>query len=281
MPLADVAGKVAVITGAASGIGRAVAFRCAADGMKVVLADIEEPPLNAARAELSDKGADVLDVVCDVSKASSMEELAEKAVTTFGGVHMVHLNAGVATGGPMWQLSEADWQWVLGVNLWGVIHGVRAFVPIMLEQNEPAHVVMTASMAGLTSGPMMSAYNVSKHGVVTMAETLRRELTMMGGLIGVSVLCPGWVNTGIGDSGRNRPSDLQSSGVDLANLAGGSIREVLQQGLSPDHVADLVLEAVKNDRFYILTHPEWKGLIRQRMEDILEERTPSIMMFPE
>ena len=281
MPVADVTGKVAVVTGAASGIGRAVAFRCASEGMKVVLADIEEPPLNATRAELSDKGADVLDVVCDVAKASSMEELAEKAVSTFGGVHMVHLNAGVATGGPMWQLTEADWQWVLGVNLWGVIHGVKAFVPIMLEQNEPAHVVMTASMAGLTSGPMMSAYNVSKHGVVTIAETLRRELTMMGGLIGVSVLCPGWVNTGIGDSGRNRPSDLQSSGVDLANLAGGSIREVLQQGLSPDHVADLVLDAVKNDRFYILTHPEWKGLIRQRMEDILEERAPSIMMFPQ
>ena len=278
--ITELPGSVAVVTGAASGIGRAVASRCAAEGMKVVLADIEEPRLNDARAELSDRGATVLAVRTDVSDGASMAALAEEALKAFGKIHLVHLNAGVATGGPIWQLTDADWKWVLGVNLWGVIHGVQAFVPILIEQGEPAHVVNTASMAGLTSAPFMGAYNVSKHGVVTISETLKRELGMFGSHIGVSVLCPGWVDTNIGESGRNRPAELSGGSGELADLGGGALRGVLESGLAPAQVADLVLEAVKTDRFYILTHPEWNDLIKARMEDILEDRAPQMMMFP-
>src|SRR5581483_9446995 len=175
----DVKGKVAVVTGAASGIGNAVATRLAAEGMKVVLADIEEGPLADAEKKLADEGATVLAVPTDVTKGDQVDALAEKTFATFGTAPVVHNNAGVATGGPMWTLSEADWQWVLGVNLWGVIHGVRAFVPRMVEQAE-GHVVNTASMAGLTSAPMMGPYNVSKHGVVTLSETLAAELVLFG-----------------------------------------------------------------------------------------------------
>jgi short-subunit dehydrogenase len=158
---------------------------------------------------------------------------------------------------------------------------VRVFVPILLEQAEQAHIVNTASMAGLTSSAFMGAYNVSKHAVVTLSETLKRELTMFGGMVGVSVLCPGWVNTGIGESARNRPAELSGpGGVDLANLGGGALKGVLEAGLAPDTVAELVLDAVTNDRFYILTHPEWKDMIRTRMEDILEDRTPGSVSFP-
>jgi NAD(P)-dependent dehydrogenase (short-subunit alcohol dehydrogenase family) len=192
----------------------------------------------------------------------------------------------VAAGGPIWTLSENDWKWVLGVNLWGVIHGVRSFVPRMLAGGGPGHVVATASMAGLISGGIMGPYNVSKHGVVTLAETLQRDLTMMGSSIGVSVLCPGWVNTGIGESGRNRPDALrndEASGDILGSdvVAGASpLKGVLEAGLAPDDVAAQVVDAVKGLRFYILTHPAWKDMIRARMDDVLEERTPTPMFLP-
>ena len=278
----DLAGKVAVVTGAASGIGRATATALAAEGMKVVLADIEQERLEATASELASAGHAVLPVVVDVSDSESVEALAAATVQEFGGVHLVHLNAGVAAGGPLWTLSEKDWAWVLGVNLWGVIHGIRAFVPRMLERGEAGHIVNTASMAGLTSSAMMGAYNVSKHGVVTMSETLLRDLSMMGSSIGVSVLCPGWVNTGIGESGRNRPDELRNAdGPNI--LEGGAaspLKAVLENGLHPSDVAAMVLDAVKTDRFYILTHPEWTPMIEQRMTDVLEGRKPSPMFFP-
>src|SRR5437588_11349714 len=206
----DLKGKVAVVTGAASGIGNAVATRLAEEGMRVVLADMEEGPLADAEKKLADDGATVLAVPTDVTKGDQMDALAQKTFDTFGTVHVVHNNAGVATGGPMWTLTEADWQWVLGVNLWGVIHGVRAFVPRLVEQGE-GHVVNTASIAGLTSSPLMAPYNVSKHGVVTLSETLQHELTMQGSPVRVSVLCPGWVNTRIADADRNRPPELRNA----------------------------------------------------------------------
>ena len=278
----DLSGKVAVVTGAASGIGRATATAFAERGMRVALADIEEERLEQTAAELTAAGHTVLPVVVDVSDGESVEALAGRTVEELGGVHVVHLNAGVAAGGPIWMLSEKDWAWVLGVNLWGVIHGIRSFVPRMLAAGEPGHIVNTASMAGLTSSAMMGAYNVSKHGVVTLSETLLRDLSMMGSKIGVSVLCPGWVNTGIGDSGRNRPDELRNA--DGPNLLDGGaaspLKAVLENGLHPSEVAAMVVDAVTTDRFYVLTHPEWTPMIEQRMADILEARVPTPMFFP-
>ncbi|MBV8386025.1 MAG: SDR family NAD(P)-dependent oxidoreductase, partial [Acidimicrobiia bacterium] len=192
-----------------------------------------------------------------------------------------HNNAGVAAGGPMWTLSEQDWQWVLGVNLWGVIHGVRSFVPRMVEQGE-GHVVNTASMAGLTSAPMMGPYNVSKHGVVTLSETLAAELTLFGSPVKVSVLCPGWVNTRINEADRNRPADLQPPpGEDTTMMEAGRqmLDGLLKSGLQPSEVASQVLDAIREERFYILTHPEMVPMIDQRMRDILEGRNPAPSFF--
>ena len=279
----QLSGKVAVVTGGASGIGRATVTALAAEGMKVVLADIEEKALDAAVRSLEDAGhADVLGVVTDVSDGASMDLLAERTIDRFGAVHLVHLNAGVAAGGPAWTLSEKDWAWVLGVNLWGVIHGVRTFVPRMLAQGEPGHVVATASMAGLMSSAFMAAYNVSKHGVVTLCETLKRDLALTGAPIGVSVLCPGWVDTGIGDSGRNRPDELRNEGgANILESGDASpLKAVLENGLPPSDVAAMVVDAVRGDRFYILTHDDWRLSVEARMGDILEGRTPAPMFLP-
>src|SRR5258706_11754428 len=200
--------KVAVVTGGASGIGYAMAERFAAEGMKVVLADVEPTALEAACGRLAAAGADVLGVPTDVACGAAVEVLARRTIERFGKVHVLCNNAGVSVGGPLWEHTEDDWTWVLGVNLWGVVHGVRAFVPIMIRQNEPAHVVNTASLAGLTSNPFLGIYNVTKHGVVTISETLAQELAFVGAPVKVSVLCPGFVQTKIADSHRNRPTDL-------------------------------------------------------------------------
>jgi NAD(P)-dependent dehydrogenase (short-subunit alcohol dehydrogenase family) len=274
-------GKVAVVTGAASGIGNAMATRFAEEGMKVVLADIEEGPLADAEKKLTDSGATVLAVPTDVTKGDQMDALAQKTFDTFGTAHVICNNAGVATGGPMWTLTEADWQWVLGVNLWGVIHGVRVFAGRLVEQGE-GHVVNTASMAGLTSAPMMGPYNVSKHGVVTLSETLSSELALHGSPVKVSVLCPGWVNTRINEAERNRPPELQDAAeVDpsMAEMGRQLLSGLIASGLPPSEVAGRVLDAVREERFYILTHPDMKPMIRQRMEDILEGRTPAPSFF--
>lgn len=282
----DLEGKVAVVTGGASGIGRAVATRFAQAGMRVVLADIEEGALEATTKAFADAGHTALPVVTDVSDGQSVEALAEQTLSEFGAVHIVHNNAGVGSGGLIWTHTEADWKWVLGVNLWGVIHGIRVFVPIMIEQGQPAHVVNTASMAGLISVPFLGAYNVSKHGVVTLSETLKRELQMVGAPIGVSVLCPGVVQTNIFESQRNRPEGLlnedgpQGFDVLLRDRGEGAPDEAaldsFGQVLSPEDVAGQVFDAVETDRFYILTHPEAsEGRVRARMEDILTGRPPS------
>src|SRR3954451_20408164 len=277
----DLKGKVGVVTGAASGIGNAVATRLAEEGMKVVLADIEEGPLADAEKVLADTGATVLAVPTDVTKGDQMDALAEKTYATFGTAHVVHNNAGVATGGPMWTLTEADWQWVLGVNLWGVIHGVRAFVPRMVEQAE-GHVVNTASMAGLTSAPMMGPYNVSKHGVVTLSETRAAELALVGSPVKVSVLCPGWVNTRINEAERTRPPELQDAAPadpSMAEMGRQLLDGLIASGLPPSEVAGRVLDAIREERFYILTHPEMTPMIEQRMTDILEGRNPAPTFF--
>jgi NAD(P)-dependent dehydrogenase (short-subunit alcohol dehydrogenase family) len=270
--------KVALVTGAASGIGFALADRFASVGMKVVLADIEEGALTTAEQALKHKGAPVLSVVTDVSKAEEVERLADRAYSRFGAVNVLCNNAGVGMGGLSWELSIEDWQWVLGVNLWGVVHGIRTFVPRMLASQGEGHIVNTASVAGLVSSPYMSVYQATKHAVVTITESLKMELELAGGKIGASVLCPGFVATRISDSERNRPTGAQKPLTDGQMASQEMIREMARQqvaaGIKPAEVAEMVLEAIRDDKFYIITHPRFRKLIRLRMENIVEGRTP-------
>jgi NAD(P)-dependent dehydrogenase (short-subunit alcohol dehydrogenase family) len=272
--------KVAVVTGGASGIGRAMAERFAAEGMKVVLADIERDALAAAEREMKSKGATVLAVPTDVAKGEDVEALAEKTVEAFGGVHVVCNNAGVAASGPCWERTIADWQWVLGVNLWGVIHGIRVFVPIMRAQDSEGHIVNTASHAGLTASPGVATYTASKHAVVALSEVLHQELALAGAKVKVSVLCPMWVSTRVADSDRNRPAELQNdpsqevTRPEVATLE-EMVRRRIAEGMSPNEVADHVFNAIRDERFYVITHPLTNRLVRTRMEDILEGRNPT------
>jgi len=275
----DLKDKVAVVTGGASGIGRAIAERLAAEGMRLVLADIEEAALAAARKEMEAKGATVLAVPTDVSQPSDVEALAKKSVDAFGAVHVLCNNAGVGPpGGPMWERTVADWQWVLGVNLWGVIHGIRVFVPLMRAQDTECHIVNTASLAGLVSTPWMGIYNVTKHAIVTLSETLHHELTLSGTKLKVSVLCPAWVKTALADSDRNRPAELTDADVPKSpqsEMVEMALRQFLATGLPAEQVADAVLDAITNEKFYILTHPEGTPFIEARMQDILQGRNPT------
>jgi NAD(P)-dependent dehydrogenase (short-subunit alcohol dehydrogenase family) len=275
----ELGGKVAVVTGAASGIGRALSEAFAAEGMHVVMADIEDDALAAAAKEVGAAGTKVLAVRTDVSKGDDVDALAARTVDEFGTFHVVCNNAGVGSGGTMWELTEADWAWVLGVNLWGVIHGIRAFVPRLVEQNE-GHVVNTGSIAGLTSAPMMGPYNASKHAVVTISETLQRELGLNGSTVRVSVLCPGFVQTRIAESDRNRPEHLRNPVEPEMNEVGRELlKQIIASGLPAAEVARQVVDAVKEERFYVLPHPEMKSIVRTRMDDILEERGPAAEFF--
>ena len=273
--------KVAVVTGAASGIGRALAERLAEEGMKVVLADIEQGALDEAEGAFKAKGASVLAVRCDVSKADDVEALAKATVDEFGAVHVVCNNAGVVPpAGPLWERTVADWQWVLGANLWGVIHGVRTFVPIMLAQGTEGHVVNTASLAGLVSVPWLGIYNVTKHAVVTFSETLYRELEGAGAKVKVSVLCPAWVTTRLGDADRNRPAALQNPEREKSpqeQAIEQAVRGFVESGISAKQVADAMVDAIKEEKLYVLTHPEMMDAVRTRMEDILEGRNPGAL----
>ncbi len=270
----DLQGKVAVITGGASGIGLAVAQRAAAEGMKLVLGDIEEGALRGAEKALGEEGAEVLGVVTDVTEAASARDLRDRALDRFGAVHLVHNNAGVGVGGPIWEVSEEDWRWILGVNLWGVVHGVNAFVPVLMEQGE-GHVVNTASIAGLVASPFLGPYNATKQAVVAISETLFKDLQLAGSPVGVSVLCPGFVQTRIDESERNRPAWAPApEGEDADNLR-GAIKGLIAAGIPAAVVADRVIDAVKSDTFYILTHPELDEVVRTRFEDIDQRRQPS------
>ena len=272
--------KVAVVTGAASGIGRSLAERCAEEGMKVVMADVEGPALAQAAKELSAAGVTLLAVPTDVSKASEVENLARRTLEAFGAVHLLFNNAGVGKAGIVWEVTLADWEWVMGVNLWGVIHGVRTFVPLMLAQDAEGHVVNTASMAGLTAAAGYGIYSVTKHGVVNLTESLYYDLKDRGAKIKTSVLCPGIVNTRIVDAARNRPQGLLNqpdappqSRRDAA--AEHFVRRAVEGGLSPQRVAGQVFEAIREEKFYILTHPDWKPLVQQRVDSILHDRNPA------
>ena len=268
--------NVAVITGAASGIGRGLAERFAAEGMKVVLADVEETALAELEAGLKAKGATVLTVRTDVSNATEVENLAARTLDVFGAVHILCNNAGVVCSRPVWEHTLADWEWVLGVNLWGVIHGIRAFVPHMLAQGDECHIVNTASILGLVGGSGEGIYKVSKHGVVALSETLAAELAQKEANIQVHVLCPGWVRTGILDSDRNRPVRITKSDREEAVHKNSLL--AVHGTHAPRWRRDCHLQRWQNTSitpsrtapFYIHTHPEHKAWIRERMERILE-----------
>jgi NAD(P)-dependent dehydrogenase (short-subunit alcohol dehydrogenase family) len=274
-------GKVAVVTGAASGIGRAMARSFGAAGMKIALADVEKPALEEARRRLADDGVEAAAFVCDVSQADAVRRLADETRSAFGRVHVVCNNAGVFCGGTSWGTSLHDYEWILNVNVWGVIHGIRTFVPILLEQGEPAHVVNTASMAGLTTGPMTAAYFMSKHAVVALSESLFHELSAREGCpVGVSVLCPELVNTRIFHAERNRPPHLKRDALeDLpeeTKQVEAIVSSVAQMGVDPDLLALRTLAAIRESRFWVLP-PDgdpWREAARLRNRSIDDATNP-------
>jgi NAD(P)-dependent dehydrogenase (short-subunit alcohol dehydrogenase family) len=267
----ELRGRVAVVTGAASGIGLGLVERFLAEGMKVVASDVEDAALAKEVSRLAAAGADVLGVRTDVRDAASVRALADETVRRYGAVHVVCNNAGVAPTGPMLDASPEDWRWVIDVNVLGVAHGVHAFAPLLRAQGE-GHIVNTASEAGLVSSALLGAYTASKHAVVGLSESLYRELEGSG--VGVSVLCPNLVRTRIFHSERNR-----TDGVDLTprqQAAIAPLREMIQQsGITPAKVAGDVVDAIRADRFWIFTHPETRGYALRRFEDLQAERNPT------
>ncbi|MFO6419320.1 SDR family oxidoreductase [Hylemonella sp. W303a] len=277
----DFKGKVAVLTGAASGFGLECARIGAARGMKLVLVDVQQDALDRAATELQGAGAEVLARKVDVSDAAQMEALAQAVQARFGAPHFVFNNAGVGAGGLVWENSVADWQWVLGVNLWGVIHGVRVFTPMMLDAagrdpNWRGHIVNTASMAGLLTPPNMGVYNVSKHAVVALTETLYQDLALVTDQVGASVLCPYFVPTGINSSERNRPHNLAAGQATRSQRIGQAMNDkaVNSGKVSAAQVAAAVFDAVASGAFYIYSHPQALGHVRERMEAIVGQHNP-------
>jgi NAD(P)-dependent dehydrogenase (short-subunit alcohol dehydrogenase family) len=274
----DFAGKVAVITGAGSGFGREFARNGAKLGMKLALADVQADALAATVAELEGQGAEVFGEVTDVSKSDQVERLASRTLDAFGGAHLVFNNAGVAVGGLAWESSTRDWEWVLGVNLWGAVHGVRVFTPILLAQDEPGHIVNTASVAGLVNPQMMAVYNVSKHAVVSLSETLYHDLRLVRSKVGVSVLCPAFVPTGINASDRNRPAELVDDAPPTASQAAlkAQLDKAVSSGkISAEDVARITFDAVREDRFYVITHEKMMASIELRLQDVVGRRNPT------
>ncbi len=266
----ELKGKTAFVTGGASGIGLALGRAFAGAGMKVMLADVEQGALESAVAALRQTGAEARGLICDVADRAAVERAASETVAAFGKVHVLCNNAGVsAWGGPVEQISPGDWDWVIGVNLMGVIHGIAAFLPHIKAQGEGGHVVNTASMAGMVSPPRMSPYNVTKFAVVTLSETLAAELEGSG--IGVSVLCPGWVQTRINESARNRASRFGPlrTPTPEALARREQLAELLRAGLSPDAVAARVMAAMRDGDLYVFTHPEMRGVLEERFRRIL------------
>ncbi len=269
-------GRVAVVTGAASGIGYALAERFSAEGMRVVMADVEEPALRRAADALRGRGGELLEVVTDVARVDDVERLRDRAVERFGAVHLLCNNA--AVGGPhdpLWAIPLGDWEWVLGVNLWGVVHGVRAFLPVLLEQ-EVAHVLNTSSIFGAFAGAL-GPYGISKHAVTALSETLYFQLQELGAPVGVSVLCPGAVRTRFGDSDRNRPAGLgprPRAASERSAAAKEQFDRLAASGRDPGEVAELVVEGIRGGRFYILTSSNRDDAVRRRGVEIVQGGPP-------
>ncbi len=265
-------GKVAVVTGAASGMGRAFAERFAAEGMKVVLADIETPALEISVAELRARGYDVIGVETDVAKPEAVQALADRTLAEYGKVHVVCNNAGVEgyLRGPLWEATDKDWQWTFGVDFWGVVNGVRTFLPLMLAQEEEGHIVNTASATGLVMSSNM--YGIAKHAVVALSEVLYAQLEQAGAPVGISVLCPGMVNTRLFFGSRNRPQELRNEGEEPPARP---YRD-LSNEMPPADVAGIVIDAIRDDQFYILTDHDWDERMRTRWDNIINRRNPAV-----
>ncbi|MGB3033713.1 MAG: SDR family NAD(P)-dependent oxidoreductase, partial [Candidatus Microthrix parvicella] len=274
----DWAGRVAVVTGGGSGIGAALCRRFAEAGMSIVVADVDKPAAVEVAGQLADEGVLVADaralpVRVDVASADEVAALGEATMDAFGAVHLVCNNAGVSAGGLSWEVPMSDWQWVMEVNLWGVVYGVRTFVPLIVRSGG-GHIVNTASMAGLTSPPFMSPYSVAKHGVVALSEALYHELSFSHPEVGASVLCPGWVRTRIHEAGRNRPQRHGgptmfgegglSEGEEGADGPGAMVAQLIASGMDPSEVADLVWSAVLERRFWVFTGDDWIAMAAER-----------------
>jgi NAD(P)-dependent dehydrogenase (short-subunit alcohol dehydrogenase family) len=277
-------GRTAVITGAGSGFGLETARLAAREGMNVVMADVQADALERAAAEVAALGAPVLPYRLDVSRAAEVEALGAAVFQRFGVPHLVFNNAGVGYGGLIWEHSAADWEWVLGVNVMGVAHGVRVFTPRMLEAaaadpGYEGHIVNTASMAGLLNPPNMGVYNVSKHAVVSLSETLHHDLSLVTDQVGASVLCPYFVATGIHQSHRNRPADPEvppARPTRSQRVAHAMVSKAVESGrISAAQVAALVFDAVRERRFYIYSHPKALGAVQTRLEDVIQARNPT------
>ena len=269
--------RVAVVTGAASGIGRALTQVFAEQGMKIVAADIEEAALDEATRELEKSGTQALPVVTDVTEADQVQALADAALSEFGAIHIACNNAGVFTGGLCWQQPLEDYEWVMGVNLWGVIHGIRTFVPILLEQGGEAHIVNTASMAGVTVLPYAGIYHMTKHAVLSLSECLYHELQTTGSQLRVSALCPEGVATNIDTCERNRPAELDGGPATAeGQLVQKAMVDFVAKGVPPRVLAERTLEAIREERFYILSDDAWRDSANQRAEDIRLGRNPTL-----
>lgn len=276
----DLSGKTAVITGAASGIGFELAKQFGAAGMNLVLADVERAALDSAAAELTAAGYTVLAHELDVRDHAEIVELERAARERFGNIHLLCNNAGVGAGGLVADPDNLEvWRWTIDINLWGVIYGCKVFLPAMLEHGEQCHIVNTASMAGLGSAPTMGPYNISKYGVVALSETLSKEMQLARSAVGVSVLCPAFVATGIAKSDRNMPAEIKATMPDRGDTVSGmqsAIEALVANGINTEIVGAAVLDAVRNDHFWILTHDEAKPGVLQRAEEIVNGINPTL-----
>jgi NAD(P)-dependent dehydrogenase (short-subunit alcohol dehydrogenase family) len=278
----DFNNKIAVVTGVASGIGRAMAERCVQEGMKVVLADIEETALSQTASEFKSAGANIRSVVTDVSKLEDIRALAHRTLEYFGAVHLLCNNAGIGAGSTAWETSKNDWVWIMNVNFWGVLHGIQVFLPIMLAQEQESYIINTSSIAGLLPYHGEAPYHVSKHAVVALSEKLFYDLGENEGKVKVSVLCPGWVRTRILESERNRPSELldNTDSMPITPEIEATLREyqqAVETGMPPEEVATQVFLAIQYDRFYILTHPAFTPIVGARLDAITQGNNPPSM----
>jgi len=276
--------QVAVITGGASGIGKGLAEKCLQEGMKVILADIEGEALQVTvDAFRTNYNNPIVGHITDVSVSSSLEALRDRALTEFGAIHLLFNNAGVGGAGGAWTVTEKDWDWVIGVNLMSVVHGQRLFLPVMLEQNTPGHIVNTASVAGLIGGVTNAPYSVTKHGVVALTEHLHRDLLLAGSKLGCSVLCPGIINTNIGSSARNRPQHLinedNPAPTDAQLAMRAQFDAVMAKGMLPGQVANIVFNGIRDQQLYIQTHEHFNDRIQTRAEDIIQGRNPDPKLY--